>query len=47
MPVSTIDWIRAVVQVLLLTAFFYNFYISLAQNRATQLIMQACGSDGS
>lgn len=38
MPVSTIDWIRAAVQILLLTVFFYNFYIALAQNRATQLI---------
>lgn len=38
MPVSTVDWIRAVAQVLLLTVFFYNFYIALAQNRATQLI---------
>ncbi len=38
MPVSTIDWIRAAVQILLLTVFFYNFYIALAQNRATQLV---------
>jgi len=38
MPVTTVDWIRAVVQILLLTVFFYNFYIALAQNRATQLI---------
>ncbi len=38
MPVSTVDWIRAIVQVALLTVFFYNFYIALAQNRATQLI---------
>lgn len=38
MPVSTMDWIRAVAQVLLLTVVFYNFYIALAHNRATQLI---------
>lgn len=38
MPVSTVDWIRAIVQVALLTVFFYNFYIALAQNRATQLV---------
>jgi len=38
MPVTVVDWIRAVAQVLLLTVFFYNSYIALAQNRATQLI---------
>ena len=38
MPVSTADWIRAVIQIALLTVVFYNFYIALAQNRATQLI---------
>lgn len=38
MPVTTVDWIRAVVQIALLTVFFYNFYITLAQNRATQMI---------
>ena len=38
MPVTTVDWIRVVVQVLMLTFFFYNFYIALAQNRATQMI---------
>jgi len=38
MPVSTADWIRAVIQIVLLTAVFYNFYIALAQNRATQMI---------
>ncbi len=38
MPVTTLDWIRAAVQVFLLTFFFYNAYISLAQNRANQLI---------
>ena len=38
MPVTTVDWIRVVVQILMLTFFFYNFYIALAQNRATQMI---------
>lgn len=38
MPVTIIDWIRAAAQVVLLTVFFYNAYIALAQNRATQLI---------
>ena len=38
MPVTTIDWVRAVVQILLLTVSFYNIYIALAQNRATQMI---------
>lgn len=38
MPVTTIDWVRMVVQILLLTVFFYNIYIALAQNRATQMI---------
>ena len=38
MPVTTVDWIRAIVQIVLLSVFFYNFYIALAQNRATQLI---------
>lgn len=38
MPVSALDWVRAAVQVILLAVFFYNIYIALAQNRATQLI---------
>ena len=38
MPVTTVDWIRVVVQILMLTFFFYNFYVALAQNRATRLI---------
>lgn len=38
MPVTTVDWIRAIVQVALLAVFFYNFYIALAQNKATQII---------
>ena len=35
---GTWDWIKAVVQIVLLTVFFYNFYITLAQNRTTQMI---------
>ncbi len=38
MPVTTLDWIRAAVQVVLLTVFFYNTYVALAQNRATQIV---------
>lgn len=38
MPVSAIDWIRAAVQVVLLAVFFYNIYISLAQNKVTSLV---------
>lgn len=38
MPTTTIEIIKAVVQVILLTVFFYNFYISLAQNKASQFV---------
>jgi len=38
MPVTTVDWVRAAAQVVILSVFFYNFYIALAQNRATQLV---------
>ena len=38
LPTTVPEMIRAAVQIVVLTVFFYSTYIALAQNRASRII---------